>query len=194
MRPRLNAPITRRGEDPITNDLLVKKLKAIVGARHIHTDPRKTERYCKGFRSGEGEAIAVVVPGTLVEMWHILKTCVAADKILILQAANTGLTEGSIPKGHYDRDVVILSTLRLDTIHLLRDARQIVSLPGGTLFGLEKRLAPHGRQPHSVIGSSCIGASIMGGVCNNSGGSLVRRGPAYTELSLYAQITADGQL
>jgi len=55
-------------------------------------------------------------------------------------------------------------------------------------------LKPYGREPHSVIGSSCIGASIVGGVCNNSGGALVQRGPAYTELSLYAQIDADGEL
>ena len=34
----------------------------------------------------------------------------------------------------------------------------------------------------------------MGGVCNNSGGSLVERGPSYTELSLHAQVMADGSL
>ncbi len=178
----------------MTNSDLIDRLKTIVGPRHVLTDPARTERYRKGFRSGEGEAIAVVTPGTLVEMWQVLQACVAADKILILQAANTGLTEGSTPKGHYDRDVVILSTLRMDKVHLLDQGRQCLSLPGGTLFNLEKRLKPLGRQPHSVIGSSCIGASIMGGVCNNSGGSLVRRGPAYTELSLFAQITGDGRL
>lgn len=62
------------------------------------------------------------------------------------------------------------------------------------MFALEKLLIPLGRQPHSVIGSSCIGASIVGGVCNNSGGSLIERGPSYTELSLFARITEDGQL
>lgn len=178
----------------MTNQDLIATLKRITGARHVLTGAGQTERYRKGFRSGEGDAIAVVIPGSLVEMWGVLKACVEADKILIMQAANTGLTEGSTPKGTYDRDVVILSTLRLDAIHLLRQGHQIVSLPGGTLFGLEKKLAPFGRQPHSVIGSSCIGASIMGGVCNNSGGSLVQRGPAYTELSLFAQITAAGTL
>ncbi len=45
-----------------------------------------------------------------------------------------------------------------------------------------------------MIGSSCIGASVLGGVCNNSGGALVRRGPAYTELALYARVNDDGQL
>jgi len=123
-----------------------------------------------------------------------LQACVAADKILIMQAANTGLTEGSTPKGDYDRDVVILSTLRLKQLHVLDEGRQIVSHPGGTLFALEKLLKPFGRQPHSVIGSSCIGASVIGGVCNSSGGSLVQRGPAYTELSLFARISESGEL
>ncbi|MEO0746276.1 MAG: FAD-binding protein, partial [Pseudomonadota bacterium] len=160
------------------NATLIQRLKDAVGGKHVLTAPGQTERYRKGFRSGEGEAIAVVIPGTLVEMWHVLQACVAADKIMIMQAANTGLTEGSTPKGQYDRDVVILSTMRMDKVHLLDKGRQIVSHPGGTLFQLEKLLKPFGRQPHSVIGSSCIGASILGGVCNNSGGSLVQRGPA----------------
>ncbi|MEL6921195.1 MAG: D-lactate dehydrogenase, partial [Pseudomonadota bacterium] len=90
--------------------------------------------------------------------------------------------------------VVVINTLRLDKVHIIDEGRQIVSHPGGTLFQLEKMLKPLGRQPHSVIGSSCIGASIMGGVCNNSGGSLVRRGPVYTEMSLFAQKRADGTL
>ena len=45
-----------------------------------------------------------------------------------------------------------------------------------------------------MIGSSCIGASIVGGVCNNSGGALLQRGPCYTEVSLFAQLQADGSL
>ena len=44
----------------------------------------------------------------------MLKACVTADKIILMQAANTGLTEGSTPNGNdYDRDIVIISTLRL---------------------------------------------------------------------------------
>ncbi|MEM8700585.1 MAG: D-lactate dehydrogenase [Pseudomonadota bacterium] len=173
---------------------LVAELKRIVGGRHVITNPRSMERFCKGFRSGEGTALAVVQPGTLLEQWNVLKACVAADKIVIMQAANTGLTEGSTPNGAYDRDAVVLSTRRMDKIQLLDNGRQIVSFPGATLFSLEKLMAPLDREPHSVIGSSCIGASIIGGVCNNSGGSLVERGPSYTEMALFAQIREDGQL
>ncbi|WP_029064978.1 D-lactate dehydrogenase [Labrenzia sp. DG1229] len=177
-----------------TNEQLVDRFRQIVGQRHVITNPRSMERFCKGFRSGEGEAVAVVQPGTLLEQWQVLKACVDADKIVIMQAANTGLTEGSTPNGQYDRDAVIISTKRMDKIQLLNDGQQIVSFPGATLFSLEKLMAPLAREPHSVIGSSCIGASIVGGVCNNSGGSLVERGPSYTELSLFAQITEEGRL
>ena len=45
-----------------------------------------------------------------------------------------------------------------------------------------------------MIGSSCIGASVLGGVCKNSGGALVRRGPAYTEMALYARVNESGEL
>ncbi|MBF4190247.1 PDZ domain-containing protein, partial [Serratia ureilytica] len=67
----------------------------------------------KGFRSGEGQALAVVFPTSLLQLWRILQACVAADKIVIMQAANTGLTEGSTPSGNdYDRDIVIVIPLR----------------------------------------------------------------------------------
>ncbi|ASJ72589.1 D-lactate dehydrogenase [Granulosicoccus antarcticus] len=173
---------------------LLNSLREIVGPQHLLTGARKTERFRKGFRSGQGEALCVVQPGTLLEQWDVLKACVAADKIVIMQAANTGLTEGSTPSGSYERDVVLINTRRMDALHLLKDGAQVLALPGSTLFALEKLLTPLGRQPHSVIGSSCIGASIVGGVCNNSGGSLIERGPSYTELTLYAQLGADGQL
>ncbi|MDU7371212.1 MAG: D-lactate dehydrogenase, partial [Klebsiella michiganensis] len=172
------------------NNAFLAELARLVGSSHLLTDPAKTQRYRKGFRSGQGDALAVVFPGTLLELWRVLNACVNADKIILMQAANTGLTEGSTPNGNdYDRDIVIISTLRLDKLHLL-----VLAYPGTTLYSLEKALKPLGREPHSVIGSSCIGASVVGGICNNSGGSLVQRGPAYTEMSLYAQIDENGKL
>ncbi|MEL7165472.1 MAG: D-lactate dehydrogenase [Pseudomonadota bacterium] len=173
---------------------LIDQFRDIVGRRHVFTGKRATERFRRGFRSGVGDALCVVQPGRLIELWRVLQACVAADKIVILQAANTGLTEGSTPKGSYDRDVVLINTRRMDGLHALSEGRQVLAMPGSTLFALEKLLGPLGREPHSVIGSSCIGASIVGGVCNSSGGSLVERGPSYTELSLYAQLDEGGTL
>jgi D-lactate dehydrogenase len=174
---------------------LINDLKAITGDKHILTAKWSKQQYSKGWRYGEGEALAVAKPGTLLEIWKILQICVKADIIVIMQAANTGLTGGSTPYGNdYDRPIVIISTMRINEIQIINEGKQIIGFSGSTLFGLENKLAPYGREPHSVIGSSCIGASIVGGVCNNSGGALVKRGPAYTELSLYAQINLEGEL
>lgn len=174
---------------------LIHQLQDIVGRRFVHTGTRGTRRFRRGYRYGDGEVLAAVEPGTLVEQWRVLETCVAADVAIILQAANTGLTGGSTPFGDgYDRPIVIVSTLRNRRIDLLDHGRQVLCMPGATLDQLERRLKPLGREPHSVIGSSCIGASVTGGICNNSGGSLVQRGPAYTELSMFAQVDAEGRL
>lgn len=173
----------------------IAELTRLVGCSHVLTRAEKTARYRKGFRSGEGPALAVVFPSCLLELWQVLQLCVAGDKIILMQAANTGLTEGSTPSGYdYDRQLVIINTLRLDKLQLIDEGRQVLAFPGTTLYSLEKALKPLGREPHSVIGSSCIGASVIGGICNNSGGSLIQRGPAYTELALFAQIDAEGKL
>ncbi len=187
---------SRQGEWMTGNPAaLLASLRRIVGTRHVLTHERQTRRFRFGYRFGSGQVAAVVRPGTLVEQWHVLNACVDAGTAIIMQAANTGLTGGSTPHGDaYDRPVVIISTTRIKTIHLIDGGRQVICLPGATLHALERRLRPLGREPHSVIGSSCLGASVMGGVCNNSGGSLVRRGPAYTELALYARLDDYGRL
>ena len=174
---------------------LLARLRGIVGAAHVLSGDRPTRRFRTGYRFGDGPVLAVVRPGTLVEQWRVLQAIVAAQAIVIMQAANTGLTGGSTPDGSdYDRPVVIINTLRLTGIQLLNAGHQVVCLPGATLDRLEQLLAPLDREPHSVIGSSCIGASVLGGVCNNSGGALVRRGPAYTEMALFAQVDVHGRL
>lgn len=170
-------------------------LRAIVGGRHLLTGTRETATYRQGYRFGGGPALAVVRPANLLQLWRVAEACIAADKIIIMQAANTGLTGGSTPDGDdYGRDVVVINTMRMNKIHLIGGGKQVVCLPGATLDQLERALKPIGREPHSVIGSSCIGASVFGGICNNSGGALIRRGPVYTELSLFARVNAAGRL
>jgi len=189
------AASTRGAAGPVSREDLIGALTKIVGPIHVlsgHT--AAAERYTRGYRYGHGEVVAVVRPGSLVEQWRVLKACLNAGAVVIFQAANTGLTGGSTPFGDYDRPVVLVNTLRIDAIHLIDGGRQVVCLPGSTLYALERKLKPLDREPHSVIGSTCIGASVVGGVCNNSGGSLVHRGPVYTELSLFAQVDEEGRV
>lgn len=174
---------------------LIEQLQSIVGSDHVLTDEGATRNYRTGIRFGSGNSLAVVRPGSLVEQWKVLQACMHSNIIVISQASNTGLTGGSTPDGNdYDRPIVIVSMTRMKTVYLLDGGKQVVCLPGSTLDQLEQTLHPIGREPHSVIGSSCIGASVFGGICNNSGGALVQRGPAYTQMTVYAQVDKSGNL
>ena len=67
----------------------------------------------------------MVRPGSLVEIWRVLQACVDADVIVIMQAANTGLTGGSTPSGDdYDRPVVIVSTMPVDGVQIIKNGEQ----------------------------------------------------------------------
>jgi D-lactate dehydrogenase len=174
---------------------LVTTLQSIVGHRHVLTKERKTAYYRSGFRSGFGPAAAVVFPGTLLEQWQVLQASVDRGCAIIMQASKTGLTEGSCPSGFdYDRDVVIINITRIRKIILLDGGRQVIAFPGSTLHELEQELQKIGRVPHSVIGSTTIGATIVGGIANNAGGALCKRGSSYTELSLFARVNRAGRL
>ena len=177
------------------NKKVIKKLKQLIGDQNVLTSEWNKLPYSKGWRYGAGSALAVLKPNKLSDIWRILQICAKENIIIIMQAANTGLTGGSTPCGNdYDRPIIVINTMLINNIHIIKAGSQIVSLTGSTLYDLEKKLKPYGREPHSIIGSTSIGASIIGGICNNAGGSLVQRGPSYTEMALYAKINKNGNL
>jgi len=80
------------------------------------------------------------------------------------------MTEGSTPKGTYDRGCLLTNTRRLDRFHMIqRTGRAVPAPPGATVFSRWKKTAETlGGSRIRVIGSSCIGASVVGVLCNNS--------------------------
>ena len=179
----------------MTGSKIIEQLKSVVGHKGVLSSKSKTAYYRSGFRSGFGGSIGVVFPKSLIELWETLKVCVDANCAIIMQATKTGLTEGSSPSGFdYDREVVIINITRIKKIILLDGGKQVIAFPGSTLHELEGELSSIKRAPHSVIGSTTIGATIVGGIANNAGGALCKRGSSYTELSLYARVNEEGNL
>ena len=174
---------------------ILNLLRSVCGNNKVITQNWRKYSYTNGWRFGKGDALAVVKPVNLTEIWNTLKVCVENNIIVIMQAANTGLTGGSTPnKKNYDRPIIIINTIRIKDIHVIKNGHQVIALGGSSLFDLENIIKPFGREPHSVIGSTSIGATVIGGICNNSGGSLVHRGPAFTELALYARVNEKREL
>ena len=179
----------------MTGSEIIEQLKSVVGHKGVLSSKSKTAYYRSGFRSGFGGSVGVVFPKSLIELWETLKVCVDANCAIIIQATKTGLTEGSSPSGFdYDREVIIINITRIKKIILLDGGKQVIAFPGSTLHELEGELSSIKRAPHSVIGSTTIGATIVGGIANNAGGALCKRGSSYTELSLYARVNEEGNL
>ena len=174
---------------------LVKNLKEVCSNRGVLTGDGRTAYYRSGFRSGSGYALAVVFPESLLQLWRVLEVCVEGNCAIVMQATKTGLTEGSTPSGFdYDREVVVVNITRIKKIILLDGGKQAIVFPGSTLHELEQELRKVNRMPHSVIGSTTIGATVVGGIANNAGGALCKRGSSYTELSLFARVDKEGKL
>ena len=124
---------------PPTHRQLIEGLRTAVGDRNLITRQDKKEPYCTGFRFGSGAALAVVRPATLVELWRSLVLCVEADVIVIMQAANTGLTGASVPRGHehgVDRPTVVLNMTRLDKIMPIDGGQRMVCLAGAGIHSV----------------------------------------------------------
>ena len=71
-----------------SNATFLNFLRDVVGHRHVITSKKKMTRYCTGYRSGVGEAIAVVRPGTLIEQWRVLELCIKNNKNVSGQPMN----------------------------------------------------------------------------------------------------------
>ena len=71
--------------------LILQQLGDPVGPDNLITDSYQKAYYCKGFRVGQGDALAVVLPETLLQLWQVLKVCQQNDIIILMQASNTCL-------------------------------------------------------------------------------------------------------
>ena len=54
-------------------------LLSIVGKRRILTNKKKIQFYSSGIRVGNGDALMVIFPKNLLELWKILEICINFD-------------------------------------------------------------------------------------------------------------------
>ena len=175
---------------------LPKRLAQIVGQDRV-VDGRKTDtqtsEYLTGARlGGGGRALAIVRPTMLRQVVKCLQAIVDADCVVVPQGANTGLTGGSVPRTGTDdkRPVVVISTRDLDTMFPIDNGRRMVCLAGVGLATLSRNLSDWfpDRESHSTLGSTFLNPTTAAGVAFGSGGTQLRKGPAYTDRALYLRV------
>jgi len=173
----------------------------------------ETLPFLKGMRLGRGAALCIVTPPDLHEVVDCVQAIVDANCVLIVQGQNTGLTGGSVPRPTSrspggaaaaggggaaaattepeHRPVVILSMKHLDRIIPIDQGKRVVCLAGVGLARLQQFLQKHfpHRECHSQLGSTFLNPTTAAGVALGSGGTQLRKGPAYTERALYLTIS-----
>lgn len=176
---------------------LPAKLCKIAGEENVllglQEDTNNT-RYLKGARLGHGRALAIVSPTSLRDAVKVLQAIIDAGCTCIPQGQNTGLTGGSVPRDGQNRPCVVLSMRNLDTMFPIDNGERVVCLAGAGIATLANNLPLWGfknRESHSTLGSTFLNPTTAAGVACGSGGTQLRKGPAYTDRALYAKVYED---
>ena len=178
---------------------LFRTLRRIVGMKNVingQTDSSSTETapFVKGARLGKGEALYIVRPQKLKQVLEIVQQVVEADCAVLVQGQNTGLTGGSVPRPCEDgRPTVIVSMKDLNGMFPIDDGQRVVCLAGAGLADLSNFISEHfpNRESHSILGSTFLNPTTSAGIAFGSGGTQLRKGPAFTERALYLKVDTD---
>lgn len=172
---------------------LPAKLSRVVGKDNVLDGRKETTQtlpFLTGARlGGGGQALAIVTPRSLQDVVQCVKLIVDAKCVILPQGANTGLTGGSVPRKNTNdnRPVVLISLKYLDAIFPIDGGKRVVCMAGAGLATLSRELPEWfpDRESHSILGSTFLNPSTAAGVALGSGGTQLRKGPAYTDRAMY---------
>jgi FAD/FMN-containing dehydrogenase len=193
-------------------------LAAVVGERHVRTDPALTAADTTDWtgRFG-GPAAAVVRPGSTEQVAAVLRVCAEHGAAVVTQGGNTGLVGGGVPRatgagataagargvgaagtaGVSDstRLQVVLSTRRLTRLDPVDGpAHQVTVGAGVTLAALQRHAAAAG-QLYGVDLAARDSATVGGTVATNAGGiRVVRYGDTRAQVAGVEAVLADGSV
>ena len=174
---------------------LPSKLANIVGEENVISGMKEDSTnttFLKGARLGKGKALAIVQPDSLQDAVKALEAIIEADCVVIPQGQNTGLTGGSVPRDEDNRPTVVMSMKKLDTMFPIDGGTKVVCLAGAGIATLASNLKVWGfenRESHSTLGSTFLNPTTAAGVSLGSGGTQLRKGPAYTDRALYCKVS-----
>jgi FAD/FMN-containing dehydrogenase len=145
------------------------RFAAIVGAKYAIRDAREMAPFLHEPRGlYEGRAALVLKPGSTEEVSAILKLAQETKTPIVPQGGNTGLVGGQIS---FDRQAVVVSTVRLDKIREVDAATSSMTCEAGVVLArAQEAAAAHDRLFPLSLGAegSC---TIGGNLATNAGGT-----------------------
>jgi FAD/FMN-containing dehydrogenase len=165
-------------------------LAAVVGDRHVLTDPDMRAGYERDWtgRWG-GEAACVVRPGSVEEVRGVVRACREAGAALVPQGGNSGLVGGGVPRG----GEVVLSLARLNAVgEVHRATAQVTAGAGATLAALQAAAREAGLD--AGLDFAARDTATVGGVvaCDAGGARALRYGTARARVAGVEAVLGDG--
>ena len=172
---------------------LIDALRNVVGAANVLCDGDLSAWEVDWRKRYRGRALAVVRPGSSVEVAAVVKACAAQGVGIVAQGGNTGLVGGSVPDASGSQ--IVLSLMRLNRIHAIDPANLTMTVDAGcVLQAVQEAAAAQGLLfPLSLAAEgSC---TIGGNLATNAGGTQVLRYGNARELCLGLEVvTAAGEI
>ncbi len=159
-------------------DRLLGDLRSIVGEPHVLVDDELRSGYETDWTGRwSGTAMAVVRPGSTAEVAAVLRRLVAEPVAVVPQGGNTGLVGGGVPRagGASGRQMVVLSTRRLDTVGPVEPRAAQVTVGAGVTIGRWRAAAVAAGLDAPVDFAARDSATVGGAIATNAGGSRVLR-------------------
>ena len=167
---------------------------AIVGAKHVLTDPAETAPYRTDWRGRyTRDALAVVFPGTTQEVSALVQLCGSLGLPVVPQAGNTGLTGGAVPSA--SGNSVLLNVSRMDRIRQLDLANNSLAVDAGCILANVRTAADENDRLFPMLLSSVGSCEVGGLISTNAGGTGVLRYGPMRDLVLGLEVVlSDGRV
>jgi FAD/FMN-containing dehydrogenase len=170
--------------------------RLLLGEANVLTDEAAKPHLIDWTTRYQGEALAVVKPGSVEEVSKVLAFCDENLIPVIPQGGNTGLVHGSVPGETLTGNLpIVLSTLRLKELNPVNKLdRSIVVGAGVTISDLENHVSSFGFT-YGVDLAARDSATIGGTVATDAGGiRVVYYGTTRAQVLGVEAVLANGQI
>ncbi|MGO9421531.1 FAD-binding oxidoreductase [Roseiarcus sp.] len=173
---------------------VLEALARIVGAGHVLTDPRLIAGALVEPRGlYQGKALALVRPGSTVEVAEVLKLCNDAGIGVTPQGGNTGLVGGQTPDETGDE--VILSTQRLRAIREIDPHADVMICEAGVTLAEAQAAALEADRLFPLSLAAEGTCTIGGNAATNAGGlTVIAYGTMRELITGVEAVLADGRI
>ncbi|GAA0317181.1 FAD-binding protein [Actinoallomurus spadix] len=173
-------------------DGLAARLREIVGAESVITDPAELATYdCDGLTYHRATPGVVVLPDTTEQIAAIVRACAGAGVPYVARGSGTGLSGGALPR----TDGVLIVTSRMRRVLEVDAANQrAVVEPGVINLDVTRAARPYGYYFAPDPSSQQV-CSIGGNVAENSGGAhCLKYGFTVNHVLACEVVTPDGEI